>query len=745
MDISSKIAESKAEIKRDLTSEKAELPSLLSGPGVLSGLIPPTRKEAEYLKAAVGWVYACAAVIADEIAGIKIRLYRNKINGEVEEVLKHPAIDIIQRANNFTTKFDHFWLTTQYLELTGEAPWFVEMNGRNEPEQLLLLRPDLIEVIKGKQEGDIIAGYTYTVNGQKIPLTAEEIVFIKYPDPNRQFRGAGPLAAATRTVDLEEFSEEYNRKFFYNSARPDGVLSTEQKLNPEQLAKMEKKLLQKYKGIGNAHKTLILEKGLKWETMGISQRDMEFIGQANFSRDKILGIFRVPRTVLGITDDVNRANAEATDYVFAKRTIKPKMERIIQQLNEFLLPKFKGTENMFYDFDNPVPEDNTARLENQKAGLQYGWLTINEARALDGYEPVEGGDEVRVPLSNTPLAEADDIPEINAFRGRDFSDRIKSMNARRRKTGKIGPEAYALIHKELTKVIAAKIRASKKKKHNHSHKEIEFQQVTPKEAAFQQKQLNLADDFEKRYAVGVRKVFNIQKAQVLEKLPVKSKAAKKDLDWRSLLLLPKAARELFAKELSALVTNMILEQSAEAFVFIDSDKTFNDAHPVVKNYLTKKAFKFAFKSTQLTNRLLGKQLADGIGKGESIPQLRKRVEKVFGAMEKYRSTRIARTETIKATNYASLEAYKDSGVVTAKQWLTALDERTCEWCGPMDRRVLGLDGKYFKKGDRFTGIQGGILKLDYESVGQPPLHPNCRCTLIPIIVEQTGNPEEIIE
>ena len=55
--------------------------------------------------------------------------------------------------------------------------------------------------------------------------------------------------------------------------------------------------------------------------------------------DKILAGFRVPKTVIGNAESqTNRATAETADYVFARRTIKPKMERIVQQMNEFLIP-----------------------------------------------------------------------------------------------------------------------------------------------------------------------------------------------------------------------------------------------------------------------------------------------------------------------------------------------------------------------------------------------------------------------
>lgn len=740
MDLSTRLTRETDRIKSQIAADaqkSADIGQLLSPPGVFSGMIPPDRKAAELLQSSTGWVYACAGVIADEIAAVKVRLYRQR-NGDIEEIEDHPALDILHRANDFTTKFDLFWLTGQYLELTGEAPWFLQFNG-TVPSQILLLRPDRLEVTPGTDGQSIIAGYSYLVNGVKHNLESQEVVFLRYPDPDRQFRGRGPLQAAARTVDLEDYSEEYNRRFFYNSARPDGVLSTEQKLGRDQLEKLERRLSQKYKGIGNSHKTLILEKGLKWEPMALSQKDMEFLEQAKFSRDKILGIFRVPKTVLGLTEEVNRATAEAADYVFAKRTVKPKLERIIQQLNEFLLPLFPGTEDMFYDFDSPVPKDEAASLEFKKAALTQGWLSINEVRALDGYEPVEGGDELRVPITSVPLSQ-DVMPSDLTQPTRDFSDRLVALKARNRK-GEASRKFKQATERQLVKLLAGYLH----KKNGHAKKPVKLAKAEvdddPKALEFQGKQLNIAGDFEGRYGKAVRRVFQAQRAEVLARFG----KGQKDLDWRSFMLLPEKERKRFAAELSAIVADLIVSQAAEAFTYIGLDQTFDVSNPAIAGFLEKRAFKFAKPTTLLTNRLLGRSLREGISAGEGIPDLRKRVDSVFGGMEKYRAERIARSETIRATNYASEEAWRQSGVVKSKQWLTAMDERTCEWCGPMNGKIIGLGDSWFDRGTALAGNQGGTLNLDYETVERPPLHPNCRCTLVPVVTKSAPKPADPVD
>jgi len=153
----------------------------------------------------------------------------------------------------------------------------------------------------------------------------------------------------------------------------------------------------------------------------------------------------------------------------------------------------------------------------------------------------------------------------------------------------------------------------------------------------------------------------------------------------------------------------------------------------VRRYLENRTFTFSFEVNEETNALLRDSLAAGVKEGESIPQLRKRVEEVFGGMEKYRSERIARSEVVRASNFAATEAYDQSGVVEGLQWMVTPDDALCPYCSPLDGKTISLGDRFFDKGDKVEGNDGSKFDLNYEDVEFPPLHPNCRCTVVPIV------------
>jgi hypothetical protein len=57
----------------------------------------------------------------------------------------------------------------------------------------------------------------------------------------------------------------------------------------------------------------------------------------------------------------------------------------------------------------------------------------------------------------------------------------------------------------------------------------------------------------------------------------------------------------------------------------------------------------------------------------------------------------------------------------------------CEFCRAMSQKPHPIDEPFYNVGDRLVTGKGRILNFDYAAVKSPPLHPNCRCTLLPIV------------
>lgn len=696
--------------------EKAELGDMTA---VYYSKIAPSVKSVEYLNSNTGWIYACNNAIADEVAKTDFRLFKQ--NGkEVEELDNHPVLDVLNRANNFTTKYDLLWLIANYLYLTGEAPLFVtKQNGI--PQQLFLLRPDRLTVVAGTGD-ELIGGYTYRNDkGSEIKIDYNDIVFIKKPDPRSTFRGQGILSALARVFDIEQYSEEYNKNYFFNAATPSLGFTTAQKLSVDQRDRFRKQIEQNYKGVTNAHKFLIMDSGLDAKPLQVSQRDMEFINQLNWTRDKILAVSRVPRTALGITDDVNRANAEATDYVFIKRTIYPLVRMVLEQLNEFFIPMFPDGDQIYLDFVNPITQDINTKIAYYNSGIQNGWLSVNEVRNLEGLDDIgEEGDKYRIGQAD-PYAT---IGQNSISKG--YKRRIvKAIQARAKQTTKTYLKDLLkaeIKHKvqELRPEIKELIKANEDKRDqeanqwSYAEKEAEWQEIVKR-----------ADSYEIRFRNAVVKQFKDQASRL-------TRGSKSVIKTKDYLLNVEKEKSIWFRVFLPIYSDIVREQGQKTLNKLTNDLVFQFSRENIQKFIFNRTTKIAKDLNDYTNERIKRVLADNVSENEEV--IGRKIRQLFNDMSVDRAKTIARTETFKAVGYATNESYKQSGVVVAKEWFTALDERVCEFCASMEGKQVKLDDNFFDKGDTVVGEDGGEFDADYNSIDTPPLHPDCRCSLAPVLV-----------
>jgi SPP1 gp7 family putative phage head morphogenesis protein len=159
---------------------------------------------------------------------------------------------------------------------------------------------------------------------------------------------------------------------------------------------------------------------------------------------------------------------------------------------------------------------------------------------------------------------------------------------------------------------------------------------------------------------------------------------------------------------------------------------FNIDSPEITEFIKTYSYKLAITVTDEMMDGLRELFQEAFEIGSSTVEIGEKVQRFFELKRGYEADRIARTEMIRAAHQGALEAYAQSGVVVAKEWLTGKDEKVCPWCSQMDGKRIELREKFFGVGD-ILKVDDFELAFDYSEITAPPLHPNCRCDLIPIV------------
>lgn len=355
----------------------------------------------------VGTVFAIVNRTAEAASAVEWKLYRKRTDGRRtyayegmdsrQEVTQNLALMVFNKPNPFMTRQELIEVYAQHMGLTGEAWWqLVRPTGFAAPTQIWPLRPDRMTI--HEDPDNYISGYEYrSPDGRRLFLDNEDVIFGRRPDPLSDYRGVGPVQSVLAKIDSVRYSDEWNRAFFLNSAEPGGIIKLNRDLDDDEFRRLQFRWNEAHKGPENAHRVAILDaEEAEWIERQAVHRDMQFAEMANINSEQIREAFGFPKPMLGTSENVNRANAEAGEYMFAKHILVPLLERIKSSLNTEFLPMFGSMgEGVEFDYCSPVPDDRSADTNeltaktNAIVALVGAGADSKEACEVVGLPPLE--------------------------------------------------------------------------------------------------------------------------------------------------------------------------------------------------------------------------------------------------------------------------------------------------------------------------------------------------------------------
>ena len=149
----------------------------------------------------------------------------------------------------------------------------------------------------------------------------------------------------------------------------------------------------------------VLDNGLKYQPISISNRDAQFVEQSSLSVEDVARFFGVPLYKLQAGKQSYSSNEQnAIEYVVS--TLHPIVSQWEDELSFKLLTtseRAKGLEiriNMMAELRG----DFTSRSNWYKAMREIGVFSVNDIRALEDMPDVDGGDDRYASLNYVPLS-----------------------------------------------------------------------------------------------------------------------------------------------------------------------------------------------------------------------------------------------------------------------------------------------------------------------------------------------------
>jgi HK97 family phage portal protein len=406
-------------IERDGLAQKAILPAISSetGTNFESNMLTVASYNDWLDRLGTNYVlgltaaWACVNLLAGTIASLPLMVYRTKEGGTRETARDHPLYRVLHDSPNADqTALDYWEFVNASLELRGNAYSEIERGTRGQVVGLYPIRPEIVRVRRddrGRLE------YRWDEGSRSIVRDQDDIFHIRGFGGN-PLGGLSTLSACSGTFGANAALEQASANVFANGIRPSGILSTDEKLTPEQRTVAEALLQKKFAGAMNAGRPMLLDNKVKWEQLTINPEDAQMLESRRFGVEEICRIFGVPPHMIGHTENSTSwgTGLEQQTLGFQKFTLRRRLKRIEQAIGKQLMTAADIADGIIAEFnlEGLLRGDSEGRAKVNEINLRNKVLTINEVRAQDNLAPVPWGDRPWGQMQDLQLNELGQVP-----------------------------------------------------------------------------------------------------------------------------------------------------------------------------------------------------------------------------------------------------------------------------------------------------------------------------------------------
>jgi HK97 family phage portal protein len=624
----------------------------------------------------------------DFLNALELSLYTNKAIGkradkvgEIEFVLedakgntieKDPLLDLLYKPNKLFSGIDFWKLYQKYYDTIGEVYIMLESERQifeaKHITAMHLLIPTAVKPYFNKDGSP--EKFVYSTSDATVEYKPEQIIYIHNPDPKSPLRGQSLLKAGVAAIQTEIQVSSYHSRILENGGKVEGVFKFKTgPLTENQLAQIKDKYQKEYGEAKKAGLPLFLGGDADYIKTGLSPDELSFLEAKKTTLEDICILTGVPKSMLASTSDVKFDNADADRSIFLRETIVPLLKTLTVALDTMLFPDDRNL-----TFVDPTPENTEEKRKNIETANTINALTTNEKRELLAelgitLDPIgKEGDDILIPFSLAPLGAEPAAPAQD-------------------------PNAKGIEIKEI----------------EHPLRDYDMRRL------YWGMQIKRMDAREKKVKNALKGYFDDQEARIIEKLsPTKNRYFRKtQLDeLLSIEMEVKIGKKIFVPILTELLKQSgidAIELAGSKYDFILKDE--------IKSWLENRADIFLNKINETTFAKLQDEFKSSLEAEEGREGLISRIQDAYGGIQKSRAGLIARTETHNATQYGTMQGYKQGGLTT-KIWVAVLDGATRDSHAAVDGEERPLD-RAFSNGLMFPGDPRG----DAGEV------INCRCVI----------------
>jgi HK97 family phage portal protein len=333
------------------------------------------------------------ALLSDSIATLPIVTYQKSNTGK-GTIPSPPLID-----DPWPEGSQADWISQVVMSMAVRGKFYGLITARDDSGYPTMIKPYHPDSVTSRRDLNGVRQYWY--DGKAVPtVNVLHIPNILMPGA---YIGLNPVEYARQSWGIAAAAAKYGGQFFANSATPSGLIEVGEDLSPEETLELARAWKESHGGLGNAGLPAVLTGGATFKPLSLNPDDAQFIATRQYEDTQIMGFFRIPPHMMGAVDRSPQAtDIESVEMAFVTNTLMPYLVKIESRLSR-LLPQ--GIEAKF-DVSARLRANMQARFTNYTLGVNNGVISVNEARKMEGLDPIGAdGDEFWRPLNFAPVSQ----------------------------------------------------------------------------------------------------------------------------------------------------------------------------------------------------------------------------------------------------------------------------------------------------------------------------------------------------
>lgn len=280
--------------------------------------------------------YAANRVIAEAVAMLPLIVFERLEPRGRRRATDHPLYRLLhEEPNPWMTSFQLREMMQGHLDFRGNAFCEIELKG-GRPVNLWPLRPDRMQRPIASAAGTLLYPYVLP-DGTQVQLPQSRVLHVRGISDDGLW-GYSPITIHREAFGRSLAMQEYGSRFFGQGARPGGVLQAKGKLSQDAADRMKSSWESAHQGLSMSHRVAVLEEGVSWQSIGMTNEDAQFIEFQNYGVTEMARIFNVKPHKIADLSRSSFSNIEQETIAHVTDTVQPWCERWEQQLHKDLFP-----------------------------------------------------------------------------------------------------------------------------------------------------------------------------------------------------------------------------------------------------------------------------------------------------------------------------------------------------------------------------------------------------------------------